>query len=201
MVYPSYGSIAKAFIAGEIDVVPAVPTPSFLREAEGGREVSWLGLPCEDSDGWARVHEYASLFSPYQATIGVSISEENPAWLPGYRYPQLSVTADADADVVYNTLKALDQSFDLYKNATKVTNKSDIELAGKTPAGAPFHKGAVQHLTKAGVWNDEDEQWNNAMIAKVQVAWDKAVSLADAESVSAKNWPTFWANYRAVHLS
>lgn len=201
--YPSYGAMAKGFIAGEVDAAPAVPTSSFLREAEGGRGVRWINLSGDDKDGWARVAKHASLFSHSVAKVGVSISEENPANLLGYRYPQLAVNADASEDEVYNMIKAMDETFDLYKDATKVMGNWGIATAGTTPAGAPFHPGAVKYLKEKGVWTDADQAWNDARIARiadVRAAWDAAVEKADAESVKGNDWPDFWSAYRAEHL-
>lgn len=204
VVYPSYGAMAKAFVAGEIDAAPAVPTSSFLREAEGGRGVRWLDLPASDTEGWGRIARHASLFSPSRATVGVSISDGDPAELLGYRYPQLSVNADASEDEVYNMVKALDQAFDLYRDATKVTANWAVKTAGTTPAGAPFHPGAVRYLKEVGVWTDADEAWNQARIARiadVRKVWDAAVAQADADGVSSRDWPAFWASYRADNLN
>ena len=203
VVYPSYGAMAKAFIAGEVDVVPAIPVSSFLREAEGGRGVQWLDMPASDAEGWERIEAKASLFAPTSATVGVSMSDDDPADLLAYRYPQISVPADADADVVYNMVKAIDQSFDLFKDATKVTHRWALNSAGRSPAGAPFHEGAVRYLKEVGVWTDEDEAWNTARIARaaaVQEAWDTATQQADSEGISARDWPAYWADFRAANL-
>ena len=203
VVYPSYGAMAKAFIAGEVDVAPAIPVSSFLREAEGGRGVRWLDMPPSDAEGWNRIQAKASLFAPSSATVGVAMSEGDPADLLGYRYPQISVRADADADEVYNMIKAIDQSFDLFKGATKVTSRWGLNEAGHAPAGAPFHEGAVRYLKEVGVWTDEDEAWNAARIARaaaVQAAWDTATEQADAEGISARDWPAYWADFRAENL-
>ncbi len=201
--YPSYGAMAKGFIAGEVDAAPAIPTSSFLREAEGGRGVRWIEMPASDADGWARVTAHASLFKHSAAKVGVSISEEDPADLLGYRYPQLTVNADASDDDVYNMMKAIDKTFDVYKRATKVMANWAVTSAGTAPAGAPFHPGAVRYLTEVGVWTDADEAWNQARVARitaVQEAWNAAVARADEDGISSKNWPEFWANYRAEHL-
>lgn len=203
VTYPSYGAMAKGFIAGEVDAAPAVPTSSFLREAEGGRGVRWLDMPASDTAGWERVSNSISLFSPSKTTVGVGISDENPAELLGYRYPQLAVAADASEDDVYNMVKALDQTFDLYKDATPVIRNWKAGIAGRTPAAAPFHAGAVRYLREIGVWTDADESWNQkriARIAAVQVAWEAATKKADAEGVSSSDWPAYWETYRAQFL-
>ncbi|CUH80984.1 TAXI family TRAP transporter solute-binding subunit [Tropicibacter naphthalenivorans] len=202
--YPSYGAMAKAFVAGEIDVAPAVPTSSFLREAEGGRGVQWLSMPKEDTEGWGRVAAHASLFSHSEATVGVSISDDNPADLLGYRYPQLTVPASTSADEVYNMIKALDETFDMYKDASVVMPNWSTSIAGTTPAGAPFHDGAVRYLKEIGVWTDKDQQWNDARIAhieEVKAAWEAATAQADSEGVKGADWPAYWEAWRAEHLN
>lgn len=203
VVFPSYGAMAKAFIAGDVDVAPAIPTSSFLREAEGGRGVRWMDLPASDTAGWERIAAHATMFGHSKATVGVSISEDDPAQLLGYRYPQLTASADADADEVYNMVKALDQSYDLYKDATKVIAKWGIEQAGSTPAGAPYHEGAIRYLKEAGVWTDSDDAWNEARLARIEAvkaAWNAAIDKAEADGISSKDWPEFWASYRAENL-
>lgn len=204
VIYPGYGAMMKAFTAGEIDVVPALPTSSSLREAEGGRGVRWLDMPATDTAGWARVQQSSSVFSPSTMTVGVSISESDPAELLGYRYPQLTAYADVSEDEVYNLVKALDESFDLYKDANKVMNRWVMKDSGTTPAGAPFHKGAVKYLTEIGVWDSEDEAWNTARLARldaVKSAWSKALEMAKANKVSDDDWATFWEDYRVKALN
>lgn len=204
VVYPGYGAMVKAFIAGEIDAVPAVPTTSLLREAEAGRGVVWLDMPGSDKEGWERIAASSTAFSPAEATLGVSISEEDPAHLLGYRYPQLTTYATTSEDEVYNFVKAIDEAFDLYSNANKVMNRWSTEHAGTAPAGAPFHAGAVKYLREVGVWTDEDDAWNNARIARLEAimkAWDAATLKADEEGIGSKDWPSFWANYRAEALN
>lgn len=204
VIYPGYGAMVQAFIAGEVDAVPATPTVSALREAEGGRGVRWLDMPGSDAEGWARVRASSSVFSPVAMTVGVSISEQDPADLLGYRYPQLTTYADTDEDVVYNFIKALDESFDLYKDANKVIARWNVGEAGTAPAGAPFHPGAVKYLTEVGVWDAEDEAWNQARIARIETvkeAWAAAREKAKADGVTDDDWPAFWQAFRAQTLN
>lgn len=203
VVYPSYGAMAKGFVAGEVDAAPAVPTSSFLREAEGGRGVVWLDMPKADTEGWDRVAQHASLFSHGKQTVGVSISEEDPAEILSYRYPQLTVNASADEDEVYNMAKAVDETFEIYKDATKVMGDWSVKIAGTTPAGAPFHPGAIKYLKEVGVWTDQDQAWNDARVAhleQVRAVWDAATAKADEDGVKDSEWPAFWEAYRAENL-
>lgn len=204
VVYPGYGAMVQGFIAGEIDVVTVTPTVAALREAEGGRGVRWIDMPGSDEEGWARVRESSSVFSPTTMTVGVSISEDDPAELLGYRYPQLSTYADVSEDEVYALIKAVDETYDLFKEGNPVMNRWNLEDAGTSPAGAPFHPGAIKYLREKGIWGEEDDAWNDARLAeleKIKAAWPEALAKADAEGVSDENWPAYWEAYKAEILN
>ncbi|WP_254884983.1 TAXI family TRAP transporter solute-binding subunit [Salipiger sp. HF18] len=204
VIYPGYGAMVQGFIAGEIDAVPVTPTVSALREAEGGRGVRWLDMPGSDSAGWDRVRASATIFSPTSRPVGVSISEDDPAELLGYRYPQLTAYADTSEDEVYNLVKALDESYDLFKDANGVIARWNMQDAGSSPAGAPFHPGAIKYLREKGVWDAEDDAWNETRIARLEAvksAWAAATEKADAEKVSDEDWPAFWDSYRSDALN
>ena len=204
ITYPGYGAMVQGFIAGEIDVVTVTPTVAALREAEGGRGVRWLDMPGSDEEGWARVRESSSVFSPTTMTVGVSISEDDPADLLGYRYPQLATYAETSEDEVYALIKALDESYDLFKEGNQVMARWNLEEAGTSPAGAPFHPGAIKYLREQGVWDAEDDAWNEARLEEleaIKAAWPQALEAAEAEGVSDEDWPAFWEAYKADNLN
>lgn len=204
ITYPGYGAMVQGFIAGEIDVVTVTPTVAALREAEGGRGVRWLDMPGSDEEGWARVRESSSVFSPTTMTVGVSISEDDPADLLGYRYPQLATYAETSEDEVYALIKALDESYDLFREGNQVMARWNLEEAGTSPAGAPFHPGAIKYLREQGVWDAEDDAWNEARLEEleaIKAAWPQALEAAEAEGVSDEDWPAFWEAYKADNLN
>ncbi|MEX1214691.1 TAXI family TRAP transporter solute-binding subunit [Saccharospirillum sp.] len=204
VIYPSYGAMVQGFIGGEIDVVPVTTTVAALREAEGGRGVRWLDMPASDTEGWERVVAEASLFSPTTVTVGVSISEDDPADLLGYSYPQLTTLAGTSEDEVYNLVKALDETFELYKNANPVMPRWKLDQSGKAPAGAPFHSGAIKYLREIDVWTEEDDTWNETRIAEIEetkAMWESAAVKARAEGLSEDDWPAFWETYRDEALN
>lgn len=202
IMYPGYGAMLAAFVAGEVDVVPVTPAVAALREAEAGRGFRWLDMPGEDTEGWARISDRSSLFQPRTITVGAGISEDNPAQLMGYSYPQITTLATADEDEVYNLVKALDLSFPAYKDANADMPLWVLEESGTTPSGAPFHPGAIRYLRERGIWDDQDDAWNDKRIAAIETTkalWAEAAKEADASGVSNDDWPTFWEDYRASH--
>jgi len=100
-----------------------------------------------------------------------------------------------NADEVYTLLKALDDTFDLYKDTDPVMPDWAVSKGGKSPAGAPFHEGAIRYLKKRGIWKTEDDQWNNQFLQrmkKVQNTWKVVIEEATEKRVSEKDFPDFW---------
>src|SRR5690606_32872503 len=90
------------------------------------------------------------------------------------RYPLLVVRADMSEADAYNYLKAFDETYDLYKNATSVMPRWTMQQSGVPPADAPFHPGAVKYLKEKGIWTDEYQAWNEARLKRLQAlraAW------------------------------
>ena len=199
---PSYGAALQALVDGQADVAGTTPTAATLYELEGSsRGLSWAPLPEDSAEGWAAVTDVASFFAPATVTTGAGISEDNPAQIFAVRYPMITVYADADENEVYNFIKALDESFDIYKDATSAMPNWAISEAGTTPQDAPFHPGAIRYLKEIGVWTDKDQAWNDARLARlenVMAAWETATEEAMDQNISSKDWPTFWEEHRAA---
>lgn len=211
--FGSYGALKTAVIANQIDCYSSVTTSANMREIEASpRGIFWPEYPPDDKEGWARINEVADFFEPYKETTGAGISEQNPKNLVGYRYPIITTYARTNADEVYNFIKALDLTFDGYKGTTGSSINWAIERAGKPPADAPWHEGAIRYLKEKGVWTDEAQAWQEKRLArleKVMAAWDDAIDAfnkmrADEEKKGNKidpdeAWPQFWNDYRLKH--
>lgn len=202
---PSYGAALKAVVDGQADAAGTTPTAATMYELESSsRGLTWLPLEPENEAGWEAIRSVASFFAPIEATQGAGMSEESPAKIFAVRYPMITVYAEADEDEVYNFLKALDQTYGIYKDATAATPAWALDRAGTTPADAPFHPGAVRYLKEIGVWTDKDEAWNAARLERlraVQAAWDAAQAQAMDEGLSDRDWPAFWSEFRKERLN
>ncbi|MCF8483012.1 MAG: TAXI family TRAP transporter solute-binding subunit [Rhodospirillum sp.] len=212
--FGSYAALVPAMEAGQIDARNASTTSAAVRQMESSaRGLYWVPMPADDKDGWAKTQKIASFLSPAQAKLGAGLSEENPVWMLGYRYPMITTYADTSEGEVYAMVKALDEAYDGYKNTTPTSSGWTLSEALRTPADAPFHPGAVRYAKEKGIWTDEDEAWNNARLArmeKVQTSWtealdaftqDRVAKSASGEKMSADQWPAYWDAYRAEHLA
>ena len=202
--FPSYGATQKALKQGKVDVALSIPTSSFMYELESTPAgLYWLELPKESKKGWQRLQKIAPFLSPYKETVGAGVSAKNPKNLAAYRYPMITVYADADPARVYAFIKALDEAYPLYEKAHKMMPFWHINQAGVPPADAPYHEGAIRYLKEKGVWTDEHDAWNQARvkhIKTVQKAWTAAVEKADNQKMKSKVFPKFWLEERAKAL-
>ena len=194
---PSYGASIRALIEGQVDAVGGVPSSALFREMEASPAgLSWIPIPADNEAGWDGLRSVASFFAPTQATVGAALSAEAPVELIAYRYPMITVYADADEETVYALTRAVIEQFDSFKDARATMPLWTVGLSGVPPADAPFHPGAIRYLTEIGVWSDAHQQWNDARLARledVRAAWDAASASAFDEGISDADWPAYWA--------
>ncbi len=201
--FPTYASTMSSLARNEADASCTTTTPSHVYElAESSRGIRWLDVPKDDTEGWKRLKAVAPFFQPYTETVGAGISKANPVHILAYRYPVMAVRADADADQVYNFLKAVDETYPMYKDATAVMPRWRLDKAGTPAIDVPFHEGAIRYLKEKGIWNDKYQAWNDERTRRLNVlleAWPKAV--AAGEGKSDEQFAKIWENYRTQALN
>ncbi|CAD5258868.1 MULTISPECIES: TAXI family TRAP transporter solute-binding subunit [Halomonadaceae] len=203
--YGSYGALKDAIIAGQLDAMGMVPTSSLAREIESSsRGMTWLEFPPEDTAGWEAARSLISFAEPIQQAVGAGISEEEPVWMLGYRYPMLTTYADTSEEEVYNLVKAIDESYGLFKDATSQASNWDVSKSIVPPADAPWHEGAIRYAKEQGYWTEEAQQWQEARLSRfeqIQQAWSEAREAFEQSGQPEDEWPTFWDSYRNQHVS
>ena len=202
VMFPTYASAMSSLARGEADASCTTTTPSHVYElAESPRGVRWLDMDPKNKAGWAKVSAVAPFFATFEETLGAGISEENPVHIMAYRYPVMAVRADMDADAVYNMLMAVDETYPMYKDATAVMTRWDINKAGVPAIDVPFHEGAVRYLKEKGIWTAEHQAWNDARTERLNAlleAWPKA--MAEGEGKSDEAFAQIWKAHRQKAL-
>jgi len=198
--FPSYAANLRALIEDKVDVATGTITAPIIYElATTPKGFQVVEFPPDDKEAWKRVQKIAPFMFPAQETVGPGVSKEKPAWLAFVRYPMITVYADADPDWVYTFIKAIDETFSMYKDTFPVMPDWKIEISGVPPADAPFHEGAVRYLREKGVWKAEHDTWNTNRLnhmRKVQKAWEDTVSEAEVKKIKSKDFPEFWLKKR-----
>ena len=214
-MFSSYGAMKTALLANQIDIFMSVPTSAIIREVEASpRGLYWPEFPPENEIGWKAVTDVISFAGPVAETRGAGLSAEKPRWMVGYRYPLMTVYQDkVGADEVYNVVKAMDESFDDYKNTTSSSFNWALEKAGRPPYDAPAHDGTIRYMKEKGLWRDVDQAWHDKRLTRLNAVialWEEAQAdfhdwrTAEREKgnkINAKEaWPEYWAKARAEKL-
>ena len=208
--FGSYGALKTAIIANQLDCFSSVTTSANTREMEASpRGIAWPEFPPEDKAGWERINAVADFFQPLKETAGAGISEEKPKNLIGYRYPMIVTYARQSDDEVYALIKGIDEVFADFAGTTGSAQNWALNIAGKPPADAPWHDGAIRYLKEKGVWDAEAQAWQEKRLERmetVMAAWDEATDKyttwrADEEKKGNKvnpeeSWLKFWNDYR-----
>jgi uncharacterized protein len=202
--FPSYGATLKALVEGKADCAGVAPNAATLRELEASPHgIGWVALDPTNKEGWARAQRAVPFVEPFQEAIGAGLSEASPVWMMGYRYPMVTVAAEAKADEVYAMTKAVSESYDLYKDANPIMVRWQAAKAGTPPMDAAFHEGAIRYLKEAGIWKPEHQQWQDATLkrhAALQEAWKQMMATEAAKKADVAELQRLWNDRRTEAL-
>ncbi|GHE22784.1 TAXI family TRAP transporter solute-binding subunit [Halomonas urumqiensis] len=194
VMFPTHGAAMSSMVQNQADAACTTTTASQLYELEeSSRGIRWVDIPADDEQGWQRMNRVAPVFQPFQETIGAGLSETSPANMLAYRYPIIVALGNKSDDEVYEFVKALDETYDLYKDATSAIHRWRIEDAGAPPIDIPFHAGAIRYLEEQGIWDEEMQAWNHARLARLEAlsdAWSQVREEGDGldEEAFAARW-------------
>ena len=203
VIYPGFGPTIKSLQNGRLDAAGAVPTGSAVYElAASNKGIKWLDMPEDNIDGWKKLNKLVPFMKPQKEILGAGLDENNPAYIGGYNYPNLTVYAETSENEVYNFMKAIDESFSFYKDISAVMFKWKLELSSGTPAEIPIHKGAIKYLKEKNLWNEEDEKWNNARLKRLEIlidAWKNF--LTNNDHLDGEEFKKEWLKVRELTLA
>lgn len=189
-----YGGQADAMKNGQIDVSFMNPTASVLIELDSMDDIAWIEMPADDTEGWKRVQEIAPWVLPSDMDNGAGMSAENPITIMGYGYPAVAY-ADQSAETVYAYVKAMDETYDDWKDAAANLHNWHKENILVEPYGVPVHEGTIKFLEEEGMWTEEYQKKNDELVErskKLKEAWEQTVKSAKDEGISKEEFPEYW---------
>lgn len=176
VTFPTYSSAMSSMTRNESDATCTTPTTSQLYElAESPRGIHYAPLDADNAEGWEGLLKVLPIMTPSDEDVAAGLAEGEIAKMAAYRYPVITTTVGKSADDVYAFIKALDETYDIYKNGTATMTRWALEKSGRPAIDVPFHEGAVRYLKEKGIWTDKDDAWNAKRIARMDAlvaAWD-----------------------------
>lgn len=189
-----YGGQADAMRNGQIDVTFMNPTASVLIELDSMEDIVWIEMDENDTAGWDQVQEIAPWVVPSEMDNGAGMTAENPITLQGYGYPVVSY-ADQSAESVYAYVKAMDETYEDWEGAAANLHNWHKENILVEPFGVPVHEGTIKFLEEEGLWTEEYQVKNDALIEraeKLQELWPQVLESAKEEGISAADFSDYW---------
>ena len=190
--FGGFGAAMDGIVNNQVDAAFASTiSGNAYNVASSPRGVRYPTFPHSDKAGWARVNKIAPFFVPAFGTEGADLSPEKKAEAATYPYPVLMTMKSTEPDLVYNMTKAMIELFDDYKDGAPGNAGWDIKRQIFAWA-IPMHDGAVRYFKERGLWNDEHQKHNDALIKRQDVlaaAWEgyKAKASSNDEEF-AKGW-------------
>ena len=180
-------------------------TPKAYEIEASPRGVCWPQLPHDDEEGWKRLWAVFPLAKGLHVVPGAGAKEGERLETFTYHYP-LFVTYEGrlSDEEAYGLVKAIDEGWEEHiKDALPKSHIYIFKDAIHAPYSDPVHPGVIRYAKDKGIWTDEDEAANNALLekmAEVQEAWDTVMAEALEEGITGKDFPAYWLERRAELL-
>jgi len=189
-----------ALAEGRADCYWGGATASTLYEMDQTIGLRLVEFDRDDEEAWNRLRAFAASFYPKEATVGVDISEDNPRCVLGFVAPVVMTYPQLDENIAYAISKAIDVSYDAYKdiNVELVGWRADLALVPEALV-VPFHEGSIKYLKEAGYWNDELQAKQDVLLereAKLQELWNDALAKASEQKIRSADFAAFWDQIR-----
>lgn len=199
ITFPTYASAMSSMTRNESDATCTTPTTSQLYElAESPRGIHYAPLQADNAEGWKGLLKVLPIMGPSDEDVAAGLPEGEIAKMAAYRYPVITTTAGKSADDVYAFIKALDETYDIYKNGTATMPRWTLEKSGRPAIDVPFHEGAVRYLKEKGIWTAEDDAWNEKRTERMNAlieAWGSFKG--ENEGLSEEEYVKAWTARRA----
>ncbi len=163
----SYVENCRTVVEGRADVAYCATVSSVMAEMEGAPGgIRWLSMDLENKEAWERFLGKRPMAVPGTINMGVASARGVDGLASNFLY---AARADVDEAFAYNLARWFHQSFDRYKGShplsTRMSLKVFREYLDRSPL--PVHEGTIRYLREVDAWTEEDDQWNQAAIEKM----------------------------------
>jgi TRAP transporter TAXI family solute receptor len=195
LVEMSYSEQPDALKNGEIDALFQQVYGASLFELDSAVPIKWLSMEGEDQARLDAVAEISPSTEVKEFTGGAGQENEGPTQGLWYPAPIASYTESASEDLAYFTVKAINDTYEEYKDSTQTTSLWNAESGSVLlePREVPFHEGTVRYLEEEGLWTEEAEERNNELLERgeaMRAGWEEFIAEADKDNL-AEEW-TAW---------
>lgn len=175
---PGFGASVDAYMNDQADVYfTTTNTGTSLRAEASSRGLAWVPVPFSDTECWKNIRASDPRWIQKVAREGVNIPKEGIE-MASYPDMMLNTTSERSDSLVYAMVKTIYDDFDNISKAAPTTYglAADRQILNYV---VPFHDGAIRYFKEAGLWNDELQAHNDALVKRQEVladAWKETVA-------------------------
>lgn len=198
---PGFGQSLEAVINGQADgAFGSTITSNYTRIAASPRGLYFPPLPHSDAAGWERALAVAPWWSKANVTnFTKGAKNEGPFEGPTYPYPLFIVNKDVDREIAYGLTKAVMENYEDFKEAGPGMDGYQLSNQNLNYV-MPYHSEAVEYYKEKGLWKEEHEKNNQAVIQRQSVLAD-AWKAFTAKDVADDKFQEEWMAARAEALT
>jgi hypothetical protein len=163
----SYVENCRTVVEGRADVAYCATVSSVMAEMEGAPGgIRWLSMDLNNKEAWDRFLGERPMAVPVTINMGVASSRGVDGLASNFLY---AARADVDEAFAYTLAQWFHQSFDRYRGSHPLSSRMSLkvfrEYLDRSPL--PVHEGTVRYLKEIDAWTEEDDQWNQEAIEKM----------------------------------
>ncbi|MFC5589800.1 TAXI family TRAP transporter solute-binding subunit [Sporosarcina soli] len=191
----AYGSQTDALLQKKIDVVSGIPSGAIFFEADSKGGIRWIEMAAENDEGWSRAREVAQWLFAEPRDDGAGM--EGDVTLLGYGY---SLVSYADQKNIKGVLEAMDENFEQVKDTVPGAILYAKDRVLTDPIGIPFHDETVEFFKDQGLWDEEKQAKNDALVQRandLKAAWETVTDEAKKQGISKDEFSEYWLKRKA----
>jgi TRAP transporter TAXI family solute receptor len=200
---PGWKQSAEAVINGQADATwGSTVSSAYNQLAASPRGLFWVTLPHDDEEAWARAHAVAPHWQPSMISNAVDVEKNTSGQVPyegsNYPYPVFVGVQNTSDDLAYGLTKAVMENYEEYKESGPGMDGYQLENQDLDWV-FPYHPGSIRYYKEKGVWSDEHEAHNQALLKRQDIlaaAWEELT----ASDVADDQFEAQWLQARAAAL-
>jgi TRAP transporter TAXI family solute receptor len=147
----------------KVDVATTAYGAAYVEEVNAARGISWVTADVSP-DAKKRFNDiHPTNFVLIKKGAGTGVVQDT--WLSGFRRGVHSWVTLPDA-VAYTIVETVWNNVDKLKKAHPLVRNLTQERLCTTEASTPFHPGAIKFFKEKGLWTEELEEHQQALLAK-----------------------------------
>ena len=200
---PGWKQSAEAVINGQADATwGSTVSSAYNQLAASPRGLFWVNLPHGDKEAWARANAVAPHWQPSMVSNAIDAESNESGKVPyegsNYPYPIFVGMQDTPDDLAYGLTKAVMENYEDFKESGPSMDGYQLQNQNLNWI-FPYHAGSIKYYKEKGVWTDEHEAHNNALLKRQDVlaaAWEKVMS----SDIADDQFEAEWTKARAAAL-